>query len=87
MKTLLVPAVIALFALPAVAGEMPEVTPAPASSSTVTSVTAGDVAATVATGEVESTDSKAYKHSTPSYSGYGGGCDRGHTSTEAMLIN
>ncbi len=87
MKTLLVPAFIALFALPAVAGEMPEVTPAPASSAVGAAVSAGDVAATVPTGEVESTGSKAYKASKPSYSGYGGGCDRGHTSTEAMLIN
>jgi hypothetical protein len=39
----------------------------------------------VATGEVEQTGKKL--QSKPSYSGYGGGCDRGHSSTEAMLIN
>ena len=80
MKTLLVPALISLFALPAVAGEMPEVTPAPQASTTATAVTTGDVAATVPNG-----DSKALKKSMPSYSGYG--CDRGHASTETMLIN
>lgn len=87
MKTLLVPAFIALFALPAAAGEMPEASPAPTAGTAAVTVTTGDVAATVVTGEIESTDSKAYKHSMPSYSGYGGGCDRGHASTEAMLIN
>lgn len=87
MKTMLVPAFIALFALPVVAGEMPEATPAPASSVTGTTTTAGDVAATVATGDIESAGKKSSQQSAPSYSGYGGGCDRGHASTEAMLIN
>ena len=87
MKTLLVPAFVALFALPAVAGEMLEATPAPASGDTGSVITAGDVAATVATGEVEGADRKSFQQSVPSYSGYGGGCDRGHASTEAMLIN
>ncbi len=87
MKTTLVSAMLALFAFPAVAGEMPEVTPAPAakSSSMTTATTAGEAAATVATGEVGKTGGKL--QSKPSYSGYGGGCDRGHSSTEAMLIN
>lgn len=86
MKTLLVPAFIALFALPAVAGEVPKVTLAPASSTAGSATTAGDVAASVATGDVGSTSQKA-QQSVPSFSGYGGGCDRGHASTEAMLIN
>ncbi len=87
MKTLLVPAFIALLAVPAAAGEMPKVTPAPAanSSAATTTTSAAEAATTVATGEVGTTGDKM--QSTPSYSGYGGGCDRGHTSTEAMLIN
>jgi len=87
MKTMLVPAFIALFALPAVAGEMSEATPAPAFSATGTTTTAGDVAATVATGDIESAGKKTFQQSVPSYSAYGGGCDRGQASTEAMLIN
>jgi len=87
MKTFLVPAFIALFALPAVAGEMPEASPAPISSATGTATTAGDMAATVATGEVKDAGKNTFQQSVPSFSGYGGGCDRGHASTEAMLIN
>jgi len=87
MKTMLVSAMLALFAFPAVAGEMPEATPAPAanSSSATTTTSASEAAATVATGEVGKTGEKL--QSKPSFSGYGGGCDRGHTSTEATLIN
>ena len=87
MKTLLVPAFIALFALPAVAGEVPKVSLAPASGTAGMTTTAGDAAATVATGDVGSTSQKTIQQSVPSFSGYGGGCDRGHASTEAMLIN
>ena len=87
MKTMLVSAFLALFAFPTVAGEMPEATPAPAtnSSSVTTATTAAEAAATVATGELGKTGEQS--QSVPSYSGYGGGCDRGHSSTEAMLIN
>jgi hypothetical protein len=87
MKTMLVSAFIALFAFPAVAGEMPEATPVPTanSSSVTTATTTSEAAATVATGELGK--SGKLSQSVPSYSGYGGGCDRGHSSTEAMLIN
>ncbi len=60
MKPLLVSAFIALFAFPAAAGEMPEVTPAPAAnaSTVTTTTTAAEAAATVATGEVGKTGEK-----------------------------
>ena len=86
MRIMLVSAFVALFAFPAVAGEMPEATPAPAASTGSVATTA-EAAATVATGEVGNTGKKSLHKSMPSYSGYGGGCERGHTSTEAMLIN
>jgi hypothetical protein len=87
MKTMLVSAFIALFAFPAVAGEMPEATPVPTanSSSVTTATTTSEAAATVAIGELGK--SGKLSQSVPFYSGYGGGCDRGHSSTEAMLIN
>ncbi len=87
MKSLLVSAIITLFALPAVAGELPQASPAQVSSATGTATTAGDVVATVATGEVKGIGENTFQQSVPSFSGYGGGCDREHTSTEAMLIN
>jgi hypothetical protein len=86
MKTMLVSAFIALFAFPAVAGEVPKVTLAPAGSS-IGATTSAEAAATVATGQTGSMSEKSPQQSIPSFSAYGGGCDRGHASTEAMLIN
>ena len=89
MKTMLVSAFIALFAFPAIAGEVPKVTLAPAGSSigAATATTSAEAAATVATGDTGSTSERSPQQSIPSFSAYGGGCDRGHASTEAMLIN